>query len=831
MNSDQSESSAQGQPKQYRPLPAVPQHIPNVLNRAAPGQRNPLSSIIPYFRQSQSSSLSTQLDSNVYNINILGGTGGSGGSGHGQGGQGGLGQGPVFNNNYNMSTSELQIEAAMRILHEAAANEASHDSGESYGRPPCHPNTRKKYISHLYGWSCATEGSKPFWMSGPAGTGKSAIAQSFCKQLHGRGCLGGGFFFKRGHPSRENAHKLFPTLAYQLATICPEFRAALAPRVAKHPALVKKSLSIQLQTLILEPYRDAASNHPFVLVIDGLDECDGEALQQEIMVCVMNAHSFDLRFLVVSRPESHIHAVVPPTSVDHLIIEGSFPDIQRYLVDKFEHIRTTHEAMRKVIHPWPEYDLINTLVEKSSGHFIYPSTLIRFIGDRDWNPLDRLDIVMGVGEPDTDSNSPFAALDQLYIQILRAVPSQSLLRRILGIASAKKEMWSLDSFSVNDIAQILQIKPTNIHLTLRKMRSVISLPETDSIQKLFSWHHASFPDFLNNPERAGEFYFNDIARSSLAVDVIKAFCDSPRSAPPRPHITQEVPPLLVIGITEENLYLRNLELTFITTTNLSADMAKSLDCINLEFIFTCGGGDITSHRVQTRDVLKGWLKFQDAPTKLIRQWEDIVYTVKFDLYLTKYCLTDTPHEMQLDELQYINGVSSRLLDIIQVYILFDFDASGGEYHYIRYIRWMLNISWQEMLASIATLRRYTGEDLNHDTLRLILNGVKICRIRDSHAEATLELLAKRFLLLLAECPWVSRLSEPWSYILRFCPYTENLMDALRLLVMDTNFFDDRHLIAHHHIYHTRAWLRASCSAAAIIQSLTTPFRVTAPALI
>ncbi|KAK7058086.1 hypothetical protein R3P38DRAFT_3547468 [Favolaschia claudopus] len=726
MGSDQSESSVQGRAKRYRSLPGVPQHIPNVSNNTASGQHDPMSSIIPYLGQSHSSSLSTRLDSNIYNIwHISGGTGGSGGTGNGQGGQGGYGQGPVFHN-HHPNTSEQQVEAdATRILHEAAANEASHDSGESYGRPPCHRDTRKEYLDRLDAWSCATDDSKPLWMCGPAGTGKSAIAQSFCEQVHARGCLGGGFFFKRGHPSRSNTQKLFPTLAYQLATVCPEFKAALATRVANDPALVGKSLSIQLQTLILEPYHEAASNHPFVMVIDGLDECNGEDLQRQIMGCALKAHSSGLRFLIVSRPESHIQAAAPPTSFDQVVIEGSFADIRRYLVAEFERIHITHEAMLEVSHPWPEYDEINTLVYKSSGHFIYAATIIRFIEDRDWNPLEQLNIVMGLKESDPDSNSPFATLDQLYIQILKAVPSQSRLRQILGIASAKKEMWRVGYFSVDNISEILQTTPANIHLTLRKLRSVISLPETDSKRELFSWYHASFPDFLNNPERAGEFYPNDIARSLLAVSVIKAFCD-PQG--PLPHVTE------------------SLQLTFITTTKLSSDMATSLYCVSLDLVFKDGW---SRNLAETKEVLN-WLKFHDAPSKLIQHWENIDYMAKFDFYLPVF-LTHTPNEMQSDELQYINGVSPRLLDIIQAYILFEF---GVECCSVQYIRWMLNISWREMLASIATVRRYAGEDLNEDTLKIIVNAIKLYRIRDSHPEATLEVLAKRFLLILAESPWV-----------------------------------------------------------------------------
>ncbi|KAK7058080.1 hypothetical protein R3P38DRAFT_1193195 [Favolaschia claudopus] len=797
------DQSEQGQAKRCRSLPAVPQHISNASNHDAPGQHDPLSAIVPHFRQ-HSSPLSTRLvgEPNVYSINIYGGTGGSGGqSGNGQGGEGGFGQGGVFNNNnYSMSTSELQIEAAMQILHEAASNQASHDSGESYGRPPCHRDTRKEYLDRLDAWACATEGLKPLWMHGPAGTGKSSIAQSFCEQLHARGCLGGGFFFKRGHPSRGNAQTLFPTLAYQLATVCPQFKAVLAPRVAKNPALVAKSLPIQLQTLILEPYRDAASNHHFMMVIDGLDECDGENLQQQIIRCAMDAHSSGLRFLVVSRPESHIQAVVSPTSFDELAIEGTFSDIQRYLVDKFEHIRTTHEAMVEVIRPWPDYNLINTLIEKSSGHFIYAATVIKFIGDRDWDPLERLNIVMGCGETDPDSNSPFAALDQLYIQILQAVPSQSRLRRILAIASAKNKMWRLDRFSVDNIAQILQTTPANIHLTLRRLRSVIWLPETDSEKELFIWHHASFADFLNDPERAGEFYFDHIARRNLVVSVIAAFCDSqgspPSFEPTEPHVTL------------------NINLNFITTTRLSSDMAKSLDRVNLELIF---GWDVTRHWVELREVLN-WLKLHDAPRKLIQHWENIVYMDEFDFHAGQYTLTNSPHEMQSDELHDTNDISPQLLDIIQAYILFGF--GGGASYYLQHIRWVLNISWQEMLSSIATARRYAGHDVTQDTVKLIVNAVKLYRVRDSHRDATLEVLAtERFLLILAKSPLVLQFSRSWSCILRSCPHTENLLDALRQVVMNKNFPCHREF--RHHIYHIRAWLRSHPSPhLAILEKLS-----------
>ncbi|KAJ7143668.1 hypothetical protein C8R46DRAFT_858348, partial [Mycena filopes] len=77
-----------------------------------------------------------------------------------------------------------------------------------------------------------------------------------------------------------------------------------------------------------------------------------------------------------------------------------------------------HETMATVPIPWPPPDVIAALVEKSSGYFIYASTVIRFIDNRNFRPTDRLKAITGMEEPAPDFEAPFAALDQLYSQIL-----------------------------------------------------------------------------------------------------------------------------------------------------------------------------------------------------------------------------------------------------------------------------------------------------------------------------------------------------------------------------------------------------------------------------
>ncbi|KAJ7918022.1 hypothetical protein B0H13DRAFT_1543425, partial [Mycena leptocephala] len=190
---------------------------------------------------------------------------------------------------------------------------------DRFPQPRCHPETRTKMLGVLWNWSCGIKppvgvssdhNSSPIlWLHGPAGAGKSAIAQTLCQKLEEDGRLGASFFFKRGHPSRGHAKRLFATIAYQLALVLPDLNHHISQRVEKNPSLVDKSLSTQLRKLIVEPCRQNTSTRALVVVIDGLDECEGQTVQQEILCSIGRAvieQQLPLQFLIASRPESHI---------------------------------------------------------------------------------------------------------------------------------------------------------------------------------------------------------------------------------------------------------------------------------------------------------------------------------------------------------------------------------------------------------------------------------------------------------------------------------------------------------------------------------------------
>jgi len=229
-------------------------------------------------------------------------------------------------------------------------------------------------LEDLLVWRWSSESGSILWLHGPAGAGKSAIAQSFCQKLVAESCLGASFFFKRGHPSRGSGNKLFPTIAYQLSLCLPGFDTAISEIMEQNPSIIDRDLSIQLQKLIIEPCRRSICTGTLVIVIDGLDECEGQNIQQEILRSIgtiIREGPIPLRFFVASRPEPHIREIFSGAliGIHHPVnIEQSFEEVRKYLLNEFARIHGEHQTMVMVPLPWP-------MSEKSQIDYTGSSTL------------------------------------------------------------------------------------------------------------------------------------------------------------------------------------------------------------------------------------------------------------------------------------------------------------------------------------------------------------------------------------------------------------------------------------------------------------------------
>ena len=141
----------------------------------------------------------------------------------------------------------------------------------------------------------------------------------------------------------------------------------------------------------------------------------------------------------------------------------------------------------------------------SGGYFIYASTVIKFIDEEFFSPVDRLDQVLN------NSNSTvapldsalFAELDKLYIQILSCCPKSQmpLLKRILGFTVFNDS----NPRGIGHIAAFLRLSLGQVKLTLRGLRSLVSFEGMWESLKIM---HASFRDFLEDEARAGIYHID-----------------------------------------------------------------------------------------------------------------------------------------------------------------------------------------------------------------------------------------------------------------------------------------------------------------------------------
>ena len=95
---------------------------------------------------------------------------------------------------------------------------AAYDSQERFPAPRCHPGTRTELLNKIEEWIGAGAGRGAMdllWLHGPAGAGKSAIAQTVAEICAERGQLAASFFFSRSSPDRNALKHLFPTIAVQ----------------------------------------------------------------------------------------------------------------------------------------------------------------------------------------------------------------------------------------------------------------------------------------------------------------------------------------------------------------------------------------------------------------------------------------------------------------------------------------------------------------------------------------------------------------------------------------------------------------------------------------
>ncbi|PPQ92645.1 hypothetical protein CVT25_014361 [Psilocybe cyanescens] len=415
-------------------------------------------------------------------------------------------------------------------LQEYVAHGAFHDSGERFDPPKCHHNTRVAIIKRIMDWISGlnddTREAFIMWLYGAAGAGKSAIAQTIAEILDGQHFVLASFFFWRSDPQRGTSKLLVTTLAYQLAVkLPPVFRERLGLAFENDPLIVTRSLEAQFKTLVREPLLELvhsgfSTNNHIVVIIDGLDECDDPQVQARIIdVSFGLVHSRDipLKILIASRPEIAISSsfdTKPFSTPARIALDDDYQsedDIRHFMADKFDEIKNQHRLRSYIPNVWPAEDSLNTLVQKSSGQFIYASTVVKYVTSVHHRPTHRLEVVLGIQLPKA-GDSPFAELDALYRYILMGVEDVDLILQIIGFVILHPTYYDN---SVAFIEAFFSLAPGDVQLLMQNLGSLISVensPDLPSGAEVLTVRilHASLKDYLLDQSRSKDFFLDRV---------------------------------------------------------------------------------------------------------------------------------------------------------------------------------------------------------------------------------------------------------------------------------------------------------------------------------
>ena len=441
-------------------------------------------------------------------------------------------------------------------LMDNMADGAMHNSAERSDAPKCHAETRGAVQQDILSWMSHGDRdahpTKLMLLTGPAGSGKTAIAGSIAEECERLGMLAASFFFsshgaqgaESGYNTRRTKRCFVSTLAYQIVQhrrLAEGVGRRVLHEIVRDPKIFKKRLEDQLEALILRPLREAdpgeSERWPRAIVIDGLDECDVEeyldrepisGLQRskeddhlEILALLLRAAqdpAFPFRILIASRPERVIRsffATAPACNLtSRLLLDQRYDpdaDITLYLKAKFAELSRMYNLW-----DWPSEAIIKILVARASGQFVYAVTAIRFIEGRasrtgrraSVDPPCRLDCVLNL-RPADDGETPFAPLDALYTCIIRTSPNPIMSVKWIRLIDSK-----LRGHPAVFVRQLLESAPGEAEALLgTPMASLIHSPQSppdettgDTDLSPYHFYHKSLADFLDNPERCKGLY-------------------------------------------------------------------------------------------------------------------------------------------------------------------------------------------------------------------------------------------------------------------------------------------------------------------------------------
>ncbi|KAF5360667.1 hypothetical protein D9756_004453 [Leucocoprinus leucothites] len=196
----------------------------------------------------------------------------------------------------------------VELLHNASRMEAAHDSSANEFAAESLPKTRHgPIIEDLSTWAQHPNPSfSSLWILGP----ESNLGHLYADRIEDR--LAANFFFSR-QLGIDNPTQFFVTIAYQLTTHFPAYKAFIDAELHQSPDLISKSLKVQFRKLIVRPFQQLRARGEItlgsrqIIIVSGLDECKGHPARKELLrILTTETVPLPFRWVVFTRPDTAV---------------------------------------------------------------------------------------------------------------------------------------------------------------------------------------------------------------------------------------------------------------------------------------------------------------------------------------------------------------------------------------------------------------------------------------------------------------------------------------------------------------------------------------------
>jgi len=196
-------------------------------------------------------------------------------------------------------------------------------------------------------------------------------------------------------------------------------------------------------------------------------------------------------------------------------------DIRVFLRDSFEKIKRTHPFKSRLPMVWPTPAAVETIVQKSSGQFIYAATVIRFVQSIRHQPHHQLEKILNLRPLQGDM--PFAQLDELYTMILSSVAKIDQVLLAISVYSLRVQ----EAYAI-DLLHYMSLDKEEIEILFCDLGALVSV-EWDEIFRTTGLKilHASLHDFLLDPLRSKDFCISLDAYRTQHMTAILQYITTP----------------------------------------------------------------------------------------------------------------------------------------------------------------------------------------------------------------------------------------------------------------------------------------------------------------